>query len=106
MQALLLSQQAPGLPTAFSQSLMGLRGGLQGHLLAGLQLLVLGAALEVALAEGSVQHDGRLDGEQIPEKVQALQGEGAADMRDTVNRLVLENLCCPAGIGSFTQEQI
>ena len=34
---------------------------------------MLGAAAQVALAEGGVQHHSRLDGQQISEKVQALR---------------------------------
>ena len=43
------------------------------HLLAGLQVLMLWTHLQMALAEGSVEHDSRLNGQQIPQKVQALQ---------------------------------
>ena len=42
-------------------------------LLAGAQVLVLRAALQVTLAERRVQHDSRLDGQQVSQQVQALQ---------------------------------
>ncbi len=43
------------------------------HLLAGFQVLMPWAHLQMALAEGSVQHNSRLNGQQIPQKIQALQ---------------------------------
>ena len=42
------------------------------HLLASLQVLMRGAVAEVALAEGGVEHNGWLNGQQVPQQIQPL----------------------------------
>ena len=47
--------------------------GLAQHLLADLQVLMRRAGAEVALAEGGVEHNGGLDGQQVPQQIEPLQ---------------------------------